>query len=316
MKEIFKKKMINQCKICKNSLGNENFVVREMMFGTRENFIYFRCSSCGCLQITESPKNMEKYYSKENYYSFQQNDINNTIAKKLKNSLYKYAFSLGLNFFLRKRVWLKLLSKEKAVKKTSSILDVGCGVGKLLQEMNIWGFKNLTGIDPFIKKDIFYSSGVKILKQDVFNHSEKYDLIMLHHSFEHMNNPLLVLKALHKMLNHKGTLLIRIPVSDSFAWRKYGSNWVQIDAPRHFFLHTTRSMTILSKEAGFVLKQIVHDSSDAQFLGSENNCRDISSMETSTHIFHTKKIKKIARQLNLMMDGDQACFIFKKNNDV
>jgi 2-polyprenyl-3-methyl-5-hydroxy-6-metoxy-1,4-benzoquinol methylase len=77
---------------------------------------------------------------------------------------------------------------------------------------------------------------------------------MLHHSFEHMDNPCGVLKQIDKLLNPDGELLIRIPVSDSFAWRKYGVDWFQLDAPRHFFLHTTKSIALLAKNSGFVLK--------------------------------------------------------------
>jgi len=305
--------MTNQCKICANSLGNQEFVVREMLLGTRENFNYFRCSSCGCLQITEIPEDLSRFYPNENYYSFQQGE-HRTFGKKLKSLFYKCAFNRCGDFLLRKRLWLRLLNRENAIKKTSSILDVGCGVGNLLQEMSTWGFKNLTGIDPFLEKDILYSSGVKVLKQNVFNHAGgPYDLITLHHSFEHMENPHLVFKRLNEMLKPNGFLVMRIPVSDGFAWRKYGTNWSAIQAPLHFFLYTTKSMTILSKKAGFVLKHIAHESTEVQFLESEKYRRDISSSE---HLdFSSKYVrayKKQARRLNRIMDGDMACFLFFK----
>ncbi len=145
-----------------------------------------------------------------------------------------------------------------------------------------------------------------------------YDLIMLHHSFEHMDNPHLILSNLYKMLNPEGFLLIRIPVSDSFAFRKYRSNWFQIDAPRHFFLHTTRSMVLLGKNAGLSLKEIDYDSTVDQFIESENYCRDISWVEymrEASNSFHSRNMKGLEKQvclLNQMMDGDQACFIFQK----
>ena len=313
-----------QCKICTNLLGNEIFIIREMMYGTRENFTYLRCSSCGCLQIIEPVKEIFKYYPNEKYYSFQfiKTDY---IRKSLKN-LIKYclfnAFLHHICIFLLKKIpyikiyenlgWLNWLKLLRLFKKNSAILDVGCGNGVLLQEMSIWGFNNLTGIDPYIEKDFFYSPRLKIYKQDIFNHIGMYDLIMLHHSFEHMDNPHLVLKQLHKMLNPKGFLLIRIPLSDSFAWRKYSTNWFQIDAPRHLFLHTKRSITLLCKNTGLILKQIVYDSTEAQFLQSEKYCRDITLLEN--FIFSSKYIKKTkeyARCLNELMDGDQACFIFQ-----
>jgi hypothetical protein len=50
------------CKICTNPHNNKTFQIREMMFGSREEFLYFECSKCGCLQIAEIPENIEKYY--------------------------------------------------------------------------------------------------------------------------------------------------------------------------------------------------------------------------------------------------------------
>ena len=46
------------CRICGNARGNARFRAREMQFGTREEFDYFRCASCGCLQISEVPEDL------------------------------------------------------------------------------------------------------------------------------------------------------------------------------------------------------------------------------------------------------------------
>jgi 2-polyprenyl-3-methyl-5-hydroxy-6-metoxy-1,4-benzoquinol methylase len=220
---------------------------------------------------------------------------------------------LGLPCF-RDFNWLKTV---RISTKTVEILDVGCGNGRLLQKMNTVGFKNLIGIDPFIETDILYQSGVKIIKTDVcglLNSNYKtFELIMLHHSFEHMNNPRETLDQLYKLLNPDGQLLIRIPVSDSFAWRKYGVNWFQLDAPRHFFLHTTKSIALLAKDCGFMLEQIIYDSKDDQFLNSEKYCRDITLFANiKAPVSYYRKYKKQAVYLNKMNDGDQACFVLKK----
>ena len=315
-----------ECKICNNSFNNEEFIVREMQFGTREKYNYFKCSSCGCLQISAPPEEVSKYYPSESYYSYLKIEYKDNWRNRIKNKVKRILFYIYINkkhpFFMRKLPfirtlddleWLKLLIQYKAIKRQMAVLDVGCGSGQLLQQMSIWGFKNLTGVDFFIEKDIIYPSGTKILKQNIFYITGMYDLIMLHHSFEHMDNPHLVLKQLYKMLNMEGHLLIRIPVTDSYAWRKYGINWYQIDAPRHFFLHTTRSMTILAKEAGFVLKKIIYDSTEAQFIYSEKYCRDIAFFEGSIFLpAYIKNCKRQAKTLNQLMDGDQACFLFQK----
>ncbi|MGB4291714.1 MAG: hypothetical protein WBJ37_02380 [Bacteroidales bacterium] len=60
-----------KCRICGNSKGNKIFTAKERQFGTLEEFNYFTCSSCGCIQILEFPKNPGKYYPAD-YYAYDQ----------------------------------------------------------------------------------------------------------------------------------------------------------------------------------------------------------------------------------------------------
>ena len=85
------------CKICGNSENNKEFKIKEMMFGFRDEFTYFECSKCGCLQIAKIPKNMGKYYPL-NYYSFKKKgESNNFIKQILKRKMNEYAlFKKGL----------------------------------------------------------------------------------------------------------------------------------------------------------------------------------------------------------------------------
>ena len=138
---------------------------------------------------------------------------------------------------------------------------------------------------------------------------------MLHHAFEHMDQPLSILKKMFHLLNNKGFVLIRIPVAACYAWRKYGVNWVQLDPPRHFFLHTTKSIQLLCEQSGFQLVDVVYDSYSLQFTGSEKYLRNIPLVE-DTEIFSEKEIRDFtneANRLNKIKDGDAACFyLFKE----
>ena len=44
---------VNECRICNNPENNKSYFIREMYIGTREEFEYFECSKCGCLQIKD-----------------------------------------------------------------------------------------------------------------------------------------------------------------------------------------------------------------------------------------------------------------------
>jgi SAM-dependent methyltransferase len=50
-------------------------------------------------------------------------------------------------------------------------------------------------------------------------------------------------EAAASLLACKGIIVVRIPAVSSYAWERYGVAWMQLDAPRHFFLHSPKSMT-------------------------------------------------------------------------
>ena len=307
------------CKICGNHVHNRCFIATERLLGLNDQFEYFECSNCKCLQIKEIPPNMDRYYP-DHYYSYQQP----VFATKLTGLRYFMKKSLAAHYSGRFNFAGLLLSmyydnpfswlRPNMANFNSKILDVGCGKGRLLLSMQRSGFKNLTGIDPYNKEDIFYGNKLAVYKKEIFDVNERYDLIMLHHSFEHMESPKSVLMRLHELINVQGYIVIRIPVANSYAWRKYHNHWAHLDAPRHFFLHTIKSINILANECGLKLHDVEFESGSRQFTGSEKYLRGIGFNENNT-IFSKKQIKMFereAKRLNHLNDGDSACFYFQK----
>ena len=314
------------CRICGNGEKNLSFIAREMMFGFRDEFEYYQCAECGCLQIKDIPSNISKYYP-ENYYSYSNknnNTLKNVYMKGKQYLEYKMAKqSLGQGNFIGKMLakkydyptwseWIKIAK----LRLDSMILDVGCGAGDLLLAMRRVGFSKLTGVDPYLEKDIHYENEVTVLKRSLNELEGKYDFIMLNHSFEHMDDPLPTLNNIHRLLSADQFALIRIPVVQCHAWETYGVNWYQLDAPRHFFLHTEKSMEILAAQAGFKVSKIVYDSTGSQFWMSEGYVRGIPFAEQLKSPPFSKlernKFDEKAKVLNQEGRGDQACFFLQK----
>ena len=52
----------HKCRICSAKGLFQSYLVREMLKGTKDEFEYFVCDNCNCLQIAEVPDNLGDYF--------------------------------------------------------------------------------------------------------------------------------------------------------------------------------------------------------------------------------------------------------------
>jgi len=176
----------------------------------------------------------------------------------------------------------------------------------------------LVGQDPFQK---WIVPGIKFHSGCLTDLAGQFDLIMLHHSLEHAQDPLQLLIDLKRLSAPGASLLIRIPMAASEAWTQYGVNWYQIDAPRHLVIPSRKGMAILVQRAGFQLFKVKFDSDETQFLCSEQYRRGIPLRDGQSYygnphqrLFSHSDIaaaKARAREANTRERGDQGCFYLR-----
>jgi SAM-dependent methyltransferase len=314
------------CRICGEPGDHERYTAREMMFGSREPFEYFECRRCGCLQIAEIPADLGRFYG-GGYYSYATPPEEPRLKRYMKRKRTEHA--LGSRSFLGSAL-LRVFGPPTFVSWVRNagagldarVLDVGSGSGDLLRQMRTEGFMHLTGVDPYVEADLEIAEGVAVLRRSLSSLTGEFELIMLHHAFEHMPDPKQALCDARRLLRPTGTILIRIPVAGSYAWRSYGTDWVQLDAPRHLHLHTSESMRILADGAGLEIVRTEYDSTGFQFWGSEQYRRGISLTDPRSHAFGSegsvfsrremKDFERRAAELNRKGIGDSACFYLRK----
>lgn len=318
--------MTKQCKICENVEGNVSYTAREMMYGLREEFEYFQCAVCSCLQIVEFPKDMTRYYPGD-YYSFDKYDGKKFKGTKGTVKLKQYEKAV-LGGSLYQNTLGKLLGKKEYkifkdlnITKQTRILDIGCGNGRsFLYPLAEIGFKNIVGCDPYLADSIDYDNGLQIKNASIFEMEGSFDVITYHHAFEHLPDPKENLEKVLNLLAEGGVCILRIPTVSSLAWEKYQTDWVQLDAPRHFFLHSQKSIVLLANQTGFKLEKVLYDSTHFQFTGSEKYIKDIplshpkprGLLRSLKRKAENYKFGVRAKRLNREERGDQAAFYLRK----
>lgn len=292
------------------------------MYGTGERFRYYECGHCGCIAIATVPDDLGRYYP-SSYYSLA--ELRNGRLRRAARVAAARRHLLGDRRLLGRLAsaaglmpefvdWLK----RSGVTSGDRILDVGSGSGRHVRNIAEAGYSDVTGVEPHTDMDRDLGAGARVLAGGLERASGSYRLIMFHHSFEHLADPRSALRRAASLLAPGGTVLLRLPLAGSYAWRTYGVHWAQFDAPRHLYLHTKKSVGILTHDVGLRISETVYDSTSFQFWGSELYRRGAALIEASGKRnggpggpVRRWRLNRQARALNAAEEGDQAAFYLR-----
>lgn len=140
----------------------------------------------------------------------------------------------------------------------SRLMEVGCGAGRYLHKMSSLSWQ-CTGLDisaqaiEVARKSNPDAEFIVGALNDIAA-GESYDMIIMHHVFEHLYHPKQVIETCFKLLQHGGKLVVSGPNIDSLEAKCFGRRWKGLDMPRHT-LHFKESVLIaLLKDAGFTIE--------------------------------------------------------------
>ena len=172
---------------------------------------YGSCQKCGLIQSVYK-------YKLKNYSTFYNNFY---------GSIYKGENYLANNnennekaFLSRKEIGktiYKYITDSLILKPSCSILEVGCGLGSIMSCFHDNGY-DIKGIDLKEEDIIFAKSKVLNVENNTVENlkkDEKFDLIILMRSLEHIPYPLPFIKRIRSKLNEDGALFISVPSLDS-----------------------------------------------------------------------------------------------------
>ncbi len=324
------------CPACTSSDLAGRLDVTEMMFGQHEVFSYAECGGCSTLWLPEVPADLGAYYP-DDYYSVDldpERVIGSQPARALATlTARSVLFGSGrlvsaTTTLVRRRQYHTLVSLLRSVALTglpggrsSAVLDVGCGSGALVYTLGLGGMTDVTGVDPFAPGDRTFDTGGTLLRRELEQMTGAYDVVMFHHSLEHVLDPAESLTQARDLLSDRGRILVRMPTPSSAAYLLYGTDWVQLDAPRHTGILSRTGMAALCDRVGLEVVTVQDDSTSFQFWGSEQVKAGIALNAPTSHMvdpkasmFDAAQIRAWegrAHELNIRGQGDQAVWVMR-----
>lgn len=156
-------------------------------------------------------------------------------------------------------------------KNEVAVLDIGCGLGKVLNMLRLEGYKKLYGIDMdsskiHVLQNVCEENGVKEINAAVVNMNSEnvieilrnklkqnvFDIVLLHDTIEHIPDPRRTLHTIHSLLAKNGIVLFTgIPDEDSLAARFDRNTYGDYDKFTHVNFFTKESILAFAKQNCF-----------------------------------------------------------------
>lgn len=153
------------------------------------------------------------------------------------------------------------MRRGEVVEKGLRLLDVGCGDGSYLREMQLKGLE-VYGIDPDpIRVNIAQGKSLKVLcgtLMELESFENYFHVITFNHVFEHVPNPHEILVKCRELLTRNGMLIIQVPRADSHIAAVFTRDYWGFSVPFHLFNYSLQNLTALLKLHGFKTVRVRH----------------------------------------------------------
>jgi SAM-dependent methyltransferase len=138
------------------------------------------------------------------------------------------------------------------------VLDIGCGHGDLLIYLSSRGCEVL-GIERDTRAaEAGRRQGVPVVIGAVESIAleKPFDVAILQHSLEHMEDPAAVLAAAARAVRAGGRLLIAVPNGDAEGLCRQRGGWGSLSFPLHFWFFDLESLRTMLMAAGFEISSV------------------------------------------------------------
>jgi 2-polyprenyl-3-methyl-5-hydroxy-6-metoxy-1,4-benzoquinol methylase len=252
-----------QCILCGPT---EERILFQKKSSAGEIFTLVRCTGCGLQYVSPRPSEemMSRYYG-ESYFS-QRTDrgYNNYFSPEIRKEIERV---ITLNL-----ADLDFFAYEDRLRDNKKSLDIGCAAGYFVAYLESRGW-DAEGIDisaeciNFAQKELNLKTECNdYLKKE---YPEKFHLITLWASIEHLHNPQSVIEKAFHDLHEDGYLYISTcRVGGLNAMKLFGKKWRYYNFPEHLYFFSHRTLSQLLACHGFAIERYITYGSGIGSTGS------------------------------------------------
>ncbi len=215
---------------------------------------------------------------------------------------------------LFKNIFKKRLNIAKRFYDTHGIvLDIGASTGTMLDVFRENGWKTW-GVEPSESSKEASKKGHKIINE-FFERADLpknyFDMVILNHTLEHMDDPVKVLKKIHTILKDNGIVYVDVPNAGGLGAKILKDGWPYRLPEEHRYQFTKESLRGVFKNSGF---RVIHFESRSGIFEFADPVEEIwQSLITGKKRFFTNIVfspySLIATVLNM---GDSMSMIGRK----
>lgn len=147
------------------------------------------------------------------------------------------------------------LNKVLKYKSSGSVLEIGSSTGLLLKLFLEKGW-DVVGIEPSIKSaEYAVQRGIQTYNEifEKVDIKKRFDVIILNHVLEHLEEPRIVLKKIRGLLREDGILVLNVPNAGSLTSKLYKDNWKYRLPEEHRWQFTLESLQKLLNEQNYTI---------------------------------------------------------------
>lgn len=227
---------------------------RDLYVGFGGSFNYVKCTGCNVVQLHPVPTSMADYYRSYPVHRSKTAVFSLLRAVCVANTYYRIV---------------------SAPKKTSTVVDFGCGDGWYAERLRRRGH-DVVGYEPDSKHAHALSERLAMpvfadIDSLLLYYAGRCDVVTMHFVLEHMTRPADAFRVAAELLKPGGTWYFIIPNINSKEFKLFGRFWHGFDVPRHVTYLTPSVVRELTVKHSLVIEQVVETGSVTDFAGTVAN---------------------------------------------